>query len=70
MNFKSLLSTLYLALQLIPPIIFEKVSQSEIEKDKTLDEIEEKIFNEYSIVVDGLEINLNDDSITILLQRV
>lgn len=69
-NFKSLLSTLYLALQLIPPIIFEKVSQSEIEKDKTLDEIEEKIFNEYSIVVDGLEINLNDDSITILLQRV
>ena len=69
-NFKSLLSTLYLALQLIPPIIFEKVSQSEIEKDITLDEIEEIIFDEYSIIVNGLEINLNDDSITILLQNV
>lgn len=70
-NFKSLLSTLYLALQLIPPIIFEKVSQSEVNRNKPLDEIEEEELDELdSIIVEGLEINLNDDTITILLQNV
>lgn len=71
MNFKSLLAPLYLALQLIPPIIFERVSQNEVNKNKTLDEIEEEVLDELdSYIVDGLEINLNEDSITILLQSV
>ena len=70
-NFKSLLAPLYLALQLIPPIIFERVSQNEVNKNKTLDEIEEEVLDELdSYIVDGLEINLNEDSITILLQSV